>query len=1569
MHNFVRHEVWFERFVFILIALNCATLATQNFSSFKPYEDVMDNAEDVFTLLFFVEMLVKMVGLGIFVRRGGYFHSGHNIVDFIIVAVSTYCLVDSWFIHTTMAATSGMTAARSFRLLRPLRTLSALGSLRAILRSITTAIARLTDVLLLTIIFAVFMCLIALQFFQDTLSHCCATVDPASLPLLALESSVAAVVTNSSRYFSVVDPAGICSLSGASVATLQSVVGLPDSAAAVAAAALLKLGSLSETVLNTSSMPEQYAPNVCPYGEYCLGCRNPEYGKIHFDTTLSASVTLYSLLFLEDWATIMYYVMDAKGFIVALYVVVVVFVGAIVILNLALAIVTDSFSNSVAIEHEIAAQLEAERKKSERDAARTTLSSGFLISPQIRSDAEKVHRADSGCLSRSREWLNTKVVSSTWFSVTTAILALVNTIVLAITYHGMPAKLSDAISLANLVFVGLFLVESLLKLAARPLRAFIKDPFDVFDLVVVVVSVVELSTENGSGVIIFRCVRLFRMMRLSPTLSRTWTVLARAITGTVSLIILMFVFAFLFAVLGMQLFSGKMCGLDTINPERVNTSVCTNVPRRNFDNVGYGMVSVFIIIAGDGWRAMMVDGMRALGDFSSLFYLACHLLGCFFLKNLFIAVLLSSTSEGGNSDSQEEVTPLNSGKEEEEEEEGEGEVEEMMFRQSQSFVVKQQPSLTLAPLATSLMFGEYDNIDRSTEEALALPAAKSNKGAKQRDDRSWPRRWAGYVVVSPFFSGVILLAIAFSMAALAIDDPILYPDHPLEKFGAWADIITAAVFAVEAILKLLHYGFWQDRKKTGSKGYFQYRWHFFDFALLVLAIIPIVLRRYNQMRTMDYFRVSRALRPWSLVGRYPRLSLIFRSLVASFTSLCNVGFFALLVWIVFAILGTNLFNGSFYACTDQTWGDVSYAGPLIKSRVDCLAANYTWTTTDFNFDHLGHSLVALFNVATMDNWDPIMFAGADAVSYDTAPTANNRPWMILFFVLYVVLMGFFIMNFFVSVMCNAYFDTKKKIEANLRHALIRSKVALLTPRQDDFLRMYRRAVLFFKPPLHVSYGKGSWRWTIREFVRAPFFEHTVFLCAVVHVLVEGSVFSESPVLSSEGFFYMDIAFTAFFTVVSLMKMIVYGVASYFDRRTRRVDVLLNIVTMCGIAHRFVVGGSTLTNQILLLARVGRMYRVLFVTTGMRMLIETLIASSKNILGVCFLLFLLFFFYAALGVVLFGRTRHDPVRDGGLSRFAGFERFDIAMLTLLRVATVDNWCCLIFSSSVEAPECDPNIADCGMKVVSHIYFMSFIVFGQWIAINLFTAVLMDSFTNAEREERFAIQEAHVVRFRSLWKSLVGDHGPMTLLELQTFTARLGPPIGPDFEKVSPTVSPTGGTPTTVHAKGSLPSSASLNSLPTSPMAEAPSYREVLRFLCKLDVATYDNRVCPQHVFDALVRHFYGVALPPEVEKQLTVLVDRQFETRQLIRARDDKGQGKHSSLRHAVCATIIQSQWRGARIRKVVTLTLQQQKRAKSKSMPLAADAKVGESRGRDGSGEPSLVLPIPKPTATTFSDG
>ena len=192
----------------------------------------------------------------------------------------------------------------------------------------------------------------------------------------------------------------------------------------------------------------------------------------------------------------------------------------------------------------------------------------------------------------------------------------------------------------NYIFTSVFTIEVLLKVIGQSPKAFIMDKFNIFDTVIVLISISELFISSGSGgVSALRAFRLFRIFKLFRT--GNLRVLLDSIAYTMSTIgnyvLLLGLFIYVYSLLGMQFFAGKMT-YDSEGFYDPNGKLA----RANFDTLYWASITVFQILIGDDWNIVMFDWVKSIGIGANFYFISLILFGNIVMLNLFLAILLGN---------------------------------------------------------------------------------------------------------------------------------------------------------------------------------------------------------------------------------------------------------------------------------------------------------------------------------------------------------------------------------------------------------------------------------------------------------------------------------------------------------------------------------------------------------------------------------------------------------------------------------------------------------------------------------------------------------------------------------------------------------------------------------------------------------------------------------------------------------------------------------------------------------------------------------------------------------------
>lgn len=139
------------------------------------------------------------------------------------------------------------------------------------------------------------------------------------------------------------------------------------------------------------------------------------------------------------------------------------------------------------------------------------------------------------------------------------ILIIANTVILATEKY--PPSEEDLIHKTNMYFIVLFTAECVIKLIGLTVEEWKTDIFNVFDLVIVIGSYVEIDLSSNNTAIIgaLRSLRLLRLVKLARNSSHTLKCLLDSIVVTIAqcanFLVILFLFVYVFSLLGMEIFA------------------------------------------------------------------------------------------------------------------------------------------------------------------------------------------------------------------------------------------------------------------------------------------------------------------------------------------------------------------------------------------------------------------------------------------------------------------------------------------------------------------------------------------------------------------------------------------------------------------------------------------------------------------------------------------------------------------------------------------------------------------------------------------------------------------------------------------------------------------------------------------------------------------------------------------------------------------------------------------------------------------------------------------------------
>lgn len=200
-------------------------------------------------------------------------------------------------------------------------------------------------------------------------------------------------------------------------------------------------------------------------------------------------------------------------------------------------------------------------------------------------------------------------------------LIVLNAIVLGMeTSPALMAAAGDSLVALDHAILAVFVVEIALRITAHGWR-FFRDPWSVFDFVVVAISLAP-SSEEFSVLRALRVLRVLRLVTLVPSMRRVVAGLLAAVPGLGSVAAIMAIIFYVSGVMATKLFAEKF-------PEL-------------FGSLGASLYTLFQIMTLDGWSAEVARPVMEAFPYAWVFFVIFILVSTFTLLNLFIGVIVNA---------------------------------------------------------------------------------------------------------------------------------------------------------------------------------------------------------------------------------------------------------------------------------------------------------------------------------------------------------------------------------------------------------------------------------------------------------------------------------------------------------------------------------------------------------------------------------------------------------------------------------------------------------------------------------------------------------------------------------------------------------------------------------------------------------------------------------------------------------------------------------------------------------------------------------------------------------------
>ncbi|CAG9110110.1 unnamed protein product [Plutella xylostella] len=568
---------YFDFFIMLVICMSSVALAAEDpVDEESERNQILNYFDYAFTCVFTIEMLLKIVDLGVLFHPGAYLRDLWNIMDAAVVICALVSFVFEIKGDKKGAGQnlSTIKSLRVLRVLRPLKTIKRVPKLKAVFDCVVNSLKNVINILIVYILFQFIFAVIAVQLFNGKFFHC----------------------------------------NDISKNTFEDCQG-------------------SYFVYETNSLLPKVTKRLWTTQSF------------HYDNVASAMLTLFAVQTGEGWPQVLQNSMAAtyedRGPIqnfrieMSIFYIVYFVVFPFFFVNIFVALIIITFQE----------QGEAELQDGEIDKNQKS-----CIDFTIEARPLERYMPSKRASFKYKVW---RIVVSTPFEYFIMGLIVLNTLLLMMKYHEAPAMLMDVLTFMNLVFTFFFLFETVLKLIAFGCANFFKDPWNTFDFITVIGSIIDAlimefgeNTFNVGFLRLFRAARLIKLLRQGYTIRiLLWTFVQsfKALPYVCLLIAMLF---FIYAIIGMQVFGNIELTPDS-DMNRHN----------NFGSFIQALMLLFRCATGESWPNIMLACLKPArcaklarkpasekcGSTLAYAYFVSFIFFCSFLMlNLFVAVIMDN---------------------------------------------------------------------------------------------------------------------------------------------------------------------------------------------------------------------------------------------------------------------------------------------------------------------------------------------------------------------------------------------------------------------------------------------------------------------------------------------------------------------------------------------------------------------------------------------------------------------------------------------------------------------------------------------------------------------------------------------------------------------------------------------------------------------------------------------------------------------------------------------------------------------------------------------------------------
>ncbi|EAR90226.2 cation channel family transporter (macronuclear) [Tetrahymena thermophila SB210] len=602
------------------------------------------------------------------------------------------------------------------------------------------------------------------------------------------------------------------------------------------------------------------------------------------------------------------------------------------------------------------------------------------------------------------------------------------------------------------------------------------------------------------------------------------------------------------------------------------------------------------------------------------------------------------------------------------------------------------------------------------------------------------------LIETNYWDNFFLVHIVFSSIQLALDNPLYDPNSIFKQVLQILNFYFTVVFCVEAAIKIIAYGFLYNFTKP-DQAYLRSPWNILDFFVNICAIVDLSgFLSTQSLKSLKSLRVFRALRPLKIITKNESLKLLVNSLFQTIPVLTSLAFVILIMTWIFAIFLMSSFKGELQYCSFDDINNM-VDSDLYKKIVtiqDCNQSGGQWVNQYFNFDTVFLSVISLFKIILGENWTQLMWSSIDASGIEKQPIKDYQRGYALIYLLLLFMGNIFTTNLITGLVVNNFKRIKDEI----------SGYKNLTSIQRQWVEM-QKYMMKRKLKVVIPTPENTYRHFCYILAKSSKFEKIIIFFIILNLVTMGCQYKG---MDDQGAYAINVINNfclGIYHVEALIKIVGVGVYFYFKDDWNKFDFGVILITDIVLFSSIFVSTSTVSNLPIIFRalRLGRIVKYIRASQSLKVLIDSIYYLLPSLINIAFLVFLIAFICAILGMNLFSQVQlldgdqQYPFFDSRAPYpySYNFQTFTGSFLVILQCIQNQNWDWYIQQYGFDQSGCysqsysdqqQDGIKGCS-NPLSYPFFLVVVFFLRYIIINLFLALVIEGFFDTLKENEAVI----------------------------------------------------------------------------------------------------------------------------------------------------------------------------------------------------------------------------------------